>query len=46
LIWSPVPRVDMGVEVLYGKVETVGNAATPSTDADAVRVQASISRSF
>jgi hypothetical protein len=46
LIWSPVPRVDMGLEVIYVKEETVGNAAVTSASADAVRVQASISRAF
>jgi hypothetical protein len=46
LIWSPVPRVDMGLEVIYLKEETVGNAATPSISADGIRVQASLVRAF
>jgi porin-like protein len=41
LIWSPVPRVDMGVEVWYQEVELLNGF-----NADWVRLQVGISRSF
>ncbi len=41
LIWSPVPRVDMGVEVWYQEVELLNGF-----NADWVRLQFGISRSF
>jgi len=41
LIWSPVPRVDMGVEVWYSEVELLNGF-----DASITRLQFGISRSF
>ena len=41
LIWSPVPRVDMGVELWYEEVELLNGF-----DGDMVRLQFGISRSF
>jgi len=41
LIWSPVPRVNIGLEVLHGRLELVNGSS-----ADATRVQGSVQRSF
>lgn len=41
LIWSPIPKLDLGVELLYGQREDVGGA-----DGDAKRVQAAAKYTF
>lgn len=41
LIWSPVPKLDLGLEFLYGQREDVGGA-----DGDATRLQAAAKYTF
>ncbi len=41
LIWSPVPRVDMGIEFIWSELELLNG-----TSADLSRLQVSVSRSF
>ena len=41
LIWSPVARFQMGLEVLHGRIKLVNGATSQAT-----RVQGSVQRSF
>ncbi len=46
LIWSPYPRLDIGIEGIYAKAESIGNAVDPGLEEDVVRLQFSVKRSF